>query len=62
MVGFAGTSAPASVLESVRTGRIGGFQYNPDPNLYPPGPAGNPTLYQNLYPYYYVFDPRNSGL
>jgi len=33
-----------------RTGRIGGFPWNPDPNV-----GGG-------YPYYYVFDPRNSGL
>ena len=38
-----------------RTGRIGGFPYNPDPNLYP---AGYPTS----YPYYYVLDPRATGL
>ena len=38
-----------------KTGRIGGFPSNPDQNLYP---TGAPTL----FPYYYVYDPRNSGL
>jgi prepilin-type N-terminal cleavage/methylation domain-containing protein len=38
---------------SSRTGRIGAVQFNNDPNVPSPG---------NYNPYFYVFDPRNSGL
>jgi hypothetical protein len=37
-----------------RTGRVGGFPVNPDPNLYPPGNPGS-------FAYYYVLDPRATG-
>src|SRR5262249_46388837 len=38
-----------------KTGRIGGFPVNPDQTKFPAG-------YPNLYPYYFVLDPRASGL
>jgi prepilin-type N-terminal cleavage/methylation domain-containing protein len=37
-----------------RTGRTGGFPYNPNQSLW----LGRPEA----YPYYYVLDPRNTGL
>jgi hypothetical protein len=36
-----------------RTGRIGAVQFNNDPNVPSPG---------NYDPYFYVYDPRASGL